>query len=518
MNYSPKNIIAQQNLNSYVESSKYESIFLNSNLKFSDNIWELDIEQKAKKTKTRAIFSTFDYAKKSQQKMTDAEKKEEGRQVEFMQTPYLDFAKAYFSNTFSNNPTKTISNKMTALRVIEKALIDMGNNINPININNDVLNKASEIIKANYKQSTAYRIGQKLEDVANLLNRKSLVKTSIDWRNPIKRPNDTSRIGKKADENRNKKMPSKAALEALLEIFYKAQTPYQIMASSTIALLFCAPNRINEVYLAPFDIEVLQKQKNENYDPLTDDKNKMYKESYGLRWFPAKGTEATPKWITSLMVDTAKKTVQRLKELTKDTRKVALWYEKNPDKLFLPSELEYLRNTHLLSMKEISYILYGLDNTNNNLNTKRSSANNWLDTHSILTTIVKGKKYATYKDVEKAVLNMLPKNFPYVNTEIGLKYSQTLIIQRKYEYNHQKDVMVPTIEPFTHQFVSDALGARDSKSSLFEMFGYKEKNGSPIKATSHQFRHYLNTLAIKHTCNIFNRTSEKKKRNKNRIN
>ncbi|QOY55170.1 integrase [Candidatus Sulfurimonas marisnigri] len=494
---TPKTITAEQNLNTYIESSKYESIFLNSNLKFSDNIWELNIEQKAKKAKTRAIFSTFDYAKKSQQKMTDDEKETGGRQIEFIQSPYLDYAKAYFAITFSNNPTKSISNKLTALRVLEKALLEMGNNINPVNINNDVLNKAAEIIKANYNQSTAYRIGQKLEDIAKLLNKKNLVKTSIDWRNSIKRPNDTSRIGKKADEDRNKKMPSQVALDAIPEIFNKAQTPYQLMASSTIALLFCSPNRINEVFLAPFDIEVLQKQKNKNYDPSKDDESKMYKESYGLRWFPAKGAKATPKWITSLMVDTAKKTVRRLKELTKDARKVALWYEKNPDKLFLPDELEYLRDTHLLNIKMISFILYGINNTNKNLDKKRSSIHCWLRDHSVLTTMIKGKKHATYKDVEKAVLSLLPNNFPYVNTEIGLKYSQTLIIQRKYEYNHQRDVIVPTVEPFTHQFISDALGARDSKSSLFEMFGYKEKDGSPIKATSHQFRHYLNTLAQK---------------------
>ena len=70
-----KSLTAQQNLNNYIESSKAELVFLNTNLEFSDNIWELEIEQKAKKTATHAIFSTFDYAKISQKKMTDDEKK-----------------------------------------------------------------------------------------------------------------------------------------------------------------------------------------------------------------------------------------------------------------------------------------------------------------------------------------------------------------------------------------------------------------------------------------------------------
>ncbi len=492
-----KSLTAQQNLNNYIHSSQYESIFSTLYLKFSDNIWELDIEQKARKTKTRAIFSTFDYAKISQQKMTDDEKRIGGRKIEFMKSPYLDFAKAYFAITFSNNKTKSISNKLTTLRAIEKALHNMDDQINPININNDVLNKAAEILKAGYKKSTAYRLGQNLENIAKLLDHNKITKTSIDWHNPIKRPNDTSRVGKEADDNRAKRMPSQIALDAIPEIFNEAKTPYQIMSSSIIALLFCAPNRINEIFLAPFDIEVIQKQKNKNYDSTIDDESKMYKESYGLRWFPAKGAEPTIKWVIPSMVDTAKEVVRRLKELTEPARAVALWYEDNPHKCYLPETLEYLRNTHLLNIQEVSFILYGIDNTNESLDKKRSAIHLWLNKHKILTTMLKGRKYVTYKDVEKVVVSYLPSTFPYVNSEIGLKYSETLIVQKKYEYNPQRDVFIPTIDTFTHQFIADSLGARDSKSSLFKMFGYKEKTGAPVKATSHQFRHYLNTLAQK---------------------
>ena len=492
---SKNTIYAQAELDAFIEDSKDESIFLN--IKFDDNIWELYIEQKAKTHVTRAIFSTFHYAQKSQKKMTEDEKKQGGRQIEFMKNPYLDFAKAYFANSFSNNPTKSITNIMSALRIIEKALLEMGDNINPVNIDNNILNKAAEIVKANYAQSTAYRIGQKLEVIASFLTKKNLVNVSIDWRNSIKRPDDTSRVGKEADDNRNKKMPSQAALDAIPEIFNKAKTPYEIMSSSIIAFLFCAPNRINEVFLAPFDIEVFEKIKNDDYDDSKDDKSEEYKEAYGLRWFPAKGANSTIKWVIPSMVDTAKEVIIRLKELTVPAKEVAIWYEKNPNKLFLPQELEYLRNTHLLNIKEMSFILYGIENTNKDFDNKRSSIHRWLKDNSILTTKTKGKKYATYEDIEKAILSLLPDNFPYVSSEIGLKYSETLIIQRRYEYNHQKDVMIPTIKSFDHNFISDALGARSAKYSLFRIFDYKEKNGNLVKATSHQFRHFLNTLAQK---------------------
>jgi len=45
--------------------------------------------------------------------------------------------------------------------------------------------------------------------------------------------------------------------------------------------------------------------------------------------------------------------------------------------------------------------------------------------------------------------------------------------------------------------INDALQGRGKILSIFERFGYTEKNANPIKITSHQFRHYLNTLAQK---------------------
>jgi hypothetical protein len=104
-----------------------------------------------------------------------------------------------------------------------------------------------------------------------------------------------------------------------------------------------------------------------------------------------------------------------------------------------------------------------------------------------------------FDDFEKAIINLLPKDFPYINKEKGFKYSETLLIQRLNEYNYQKSTLIPSIDYFSIGFINDALGGRKGifKFSIFEKFGYKEPDGSPIKVTTHQFRHYLNTLAQK---------------------
>jgi len=55
------------------------------------------------------------------------------------------------------------------------------------------------------------------------------------------------------------------------------------------------------------------------------------------------------------------------------------------------------------------------------------------------------------------------------------------------------------IERVTHGQVADGFGARVEHgiTSLFDRMGFKEPDGTPIRVTSHQFRHLLNTMAQK---------------------
>lgn len=469
----------QNNMEAFIKYCKDDLTIFGADLPFSENVWDISksIEVKATSGRSSLNFSTLTFAKSFKGVATHDN-------IIAMQEPFLSFAKAYFRYRYANNPTKSYSSIISSLRIIEQALREMTNSVNPIDINNDVLNKAIEITKANYTQAVGYRFGQLIEAIGKFLTEKKIVKVSIDWPSPIKRPSDSTRVGKKADDRRNSKMPSLSALEALPEIFIKAQTPYELMASSIVALLLCAPNRINEIFLLPYDIEVLQKDKDG-------------KEVYGLRWFPAKGAEPMVKWIIPSMVEIAKEAIRRIKQLTKPAREIAKWYDKHPNKLYLPNELEYLRNKHLVNTKEISYILYGKDTTDNNIDNKRSTIHVWLKNNFILCTEQKGLKYALFSDIEKSILKQLPKRFPYLNSEIGLKYSAALILQRQNEFNRQKGVLNPTIAPVNQAFISDALGGRNKELSLFSAFGFKERDGKAISVTTHQFRHYLNTLAQK---------------------
>ena len=469
-----------ENLDKFITMCRDELTVFGSNLPFDKNVWDLSsyIEGKGSTKRISAIFSTHKFAsnEKGGTKASD-------KNITAMQDPFLSFAKAYFRYRFGLKSFKQPGQLLEPLRVLEQALININGKADPNTINNYVLDEAILITKTNYSQGRGYRIGATLQNIGKFLADKRLTKVAPDWKNPLKRPSDASRVGKEADDRRNKKMPSEAGLEALPEIFNKATSPYEKLVSSLIALLICAPNRINEVFLLPYDCEVAQKDTEGT-------------EQYGLRWFPAKGAAPMIKWIIPSMADIAKEAINKIKIVTAQAREVANWYEKNPDSIYLPEKIEYVRDT-VLSTKEVAYIIFGKDLADNDLERARRVASIWINNHSIPYKKDGNKLVIQFADLEKQVLGLLPDRFPYLNEEIGLKFSEALVLQMTNEYHCNKGTLMPTLSAVRMGIVDDALKNRGNMSSLFYRFGYTELDGSPIKMTSHQFRHYLNTLAQK---------------------
>jgi hypothetical protein len=104
-----------------------------------------------------------------------------------------------------------------------------------------------------------------------------------------------------------------------------------------------------------------------------------------------------------------------------------------------------------------------------------------------------------YSDVEQYVLSMLPPGFPYFNKTIDLKYSKALFVFRYNEWDSIKATSPCMIIPVGTNKINDLLGARVNckppVASIFSRMGFTEPDGSPIQITTHQFRHWLNTLA-----------------------
>ena len=456
---------ASANLQGFIDSCRNDLTVFGANLPFDANVWDvtehIDLKGHGNK-RHRLVFSNL--------------KTVNDNSPTPMGEPFVSFTKAYFRYMQGLKPVAGTGPRLAALRALETALIENGSEANPVRLDMRMFNRAAQIIVEKYTAAAAYRMGGQLEMVADFLADNQLTTIPARWRNFIKRPGDAVRVGKEFDERRKAKMPSQAALDALPEIFRKAVEPVDVIASSAAAMLCASPDRISELLSLPLDCEVHQKNL------------KTGEVAYGLRWWPAKGANPMVKWIIPSMASVVQEAIAKIRKITGESLLIARWYENHPNQLYLSANNEYLRSQEWLSMQELNNIL-GF--------TERTSALTWCNGHGVNAVKKLGKRYARFSDVEKIVVRMLPSGFPIMDETTGCKYSEALFVVRVNELGSQRGTYSCMIEPVSINQINTMLGGRVEHGfqSIFSKHGYLEPDGSDIKITTHQFRHYLNTLA-----------------------
>lgn len=456
---------ASANVTAFVAMCKSQLTIFGADLRFDDMAWDVTEAVQVKghgKKRVRIYFST-------QETVDDVAPIQ-------MAEPFASFAKAYVRYMQGMRPTKNPAFRVTALRALDASLRDSGHS-NPIKVDGDAFNRAARVIAERLAEATAYRVGSQLEVIAEFMSEHRLTTVPLSWRSPIKRPGDTVRVGQEFDKRRAEKMPSLAALEALPKAFHMATQPQDVLYSSIAAILCSAPDRINEVLLLAENCEV-------------HDKTSAGKEAYGLRWRPAKGAEPMVKWIIPTMAPVVAEAVARIRRLTEHARHIARWYESNPGKLYLAPAFEHFRTKEMLTMDELRQMLF-LDADN------RNTARQWCTGNGVPLMKVGKLLNVRFADVEKAVVAQLPAGFPVLNAETRLNYSEALIVLRRNELHPEKGTYLCAIDQVTINQVNSGLGARSKHGfeSMFDRLGFTESDDSPIRVTTHQFRHYLNTLA-----------------------
>lgn len=466
--FTPKSELdATANLRGFIDMCQSALTVFGRNLSFQSDVWDVTeaVVTKGKGNKRERItFSNMATVKDNVPEM--------------MREPFLSFAKGYIRYMHGMRPTKGIATRVAALRSIEAALSESAGIPDPVKVDSHILNRAAQLIVEHFSDGAAYRVGSQLEMVANFMAENRLTTVPVRWHNPIKRPSSAVRVGKEADERRSEKMPSSAALDALPKIFRLAKEPADVITASVAAILLSSPDRISEVLTLPEACEISEPRKGKE-------------DAYGLRWWPAKGAKPMIKWLVPSMASVVQEALQNIRRVTEEARRIAQWYEKNPSQIYLAPDVTYLRGQEWLSMLEVASVL-GL--------TDGVSANAWCRGNGVkMERIGTGVRHlsARFSDVETVVLSMLPRGFPVLDKTNGLKYSEALLVVRRNELGVQRGTFQCIIEAVAIGQINRGLGslAAHGFESVFSRFGFTEPDGSPIKITSHQFRHYLNTLA-----------------------
>jgi hypothetical protein len=450
---------AKQNVEFFIRRCREECTAFGTDLPFDERIWDISssIVTKGRNRAVRVIFSNYHAAKS-------------GREIPTMSASFLPFAKAYFRYSFALRPSTAWPNRLVALRAIDEVLSRRGPHSQVTSISHEILDEARDLILEGYSHSVAAKVAGEIEFISDFLMESELAQLKNRWLRNLSRPADSdSRVGKAADKARAEKMPSVRAIEAMAHLFCNATEPDELYIGSALALLHCAPQRINETVRLPVSCEV------ESFDLEK-------RTQYGLRLPGSKGFDNSVRWILPTMIPVARKAIKNLINVSESARKIALWYEHNPRKLFLPEQLEHLRTKEFLLPFEVSQILYG--------NVHEQRAYDWCKREKVASS--DGK--FSFDSLQMVVVAMLPKAFPYAQP--GLLFSDALFICRRFEMHATLTTYACLIDYIT----SDKISSRINRSSsgmrtIFERLNLSEDDGSPISVRSHQLRHYLNTLA-----------------------
>ena len=452
--FKPKaTLAAAENLEAFISKCRDQLTVFGSDLNWEDAVWP-----------NITVFSKLGIITRKPM------------QGEVQNPEFIDFAKAYFRYQQGHHPTGT-KNESKALRSVEAALLQVNGNANIDGISISVLDEAAELARQHYSDGSAYHCGREIERLAKFLTENQLVSSAMqNWVNPIKRVEDKNKTGREAKKNREEKLPSDIALNALAEIF--ANDPIHerdIFTTSVFAMLMSAPSRITEVLALPVDCEVCE-----------TDREGI--ERYGWRFFSGKGYEGDIKWIPTVMVSVAKTAIARAKKLSEDARQLAKWIEKHPNKFYRHASCPDIADDEPLTMEQACM---ALGFAHDSKKTCRSSLGN--------RRLAKEDYVHTLNSLWQHTMARLPVDFPWFDKDKEIKYSNALFALNTNQLHGNRGCLPVELHKPTNNFCNNDLVPREAldgkHASIFDRHGYRAENGERVKMTSHQARHLLNTIA-----------------------
>ncbi|UCV22312.1 hypothetical protein [Ferribacterium limneticum] len=404
-----------------------------------------------------------------------------------LEAPYLNFAKAYLTHDFALQPVAItpVADRLKALKILELAARQMKIGLQVTDLTGAVFSRAQDLCLQSLSPASIYKVGIHLSSIAEFLPANGLVRVPFVWKSNAPAPADTTgALGLEGDLARAKKLPSKAAIDAIPKIFHICHTDarYDIptrIATSACAVLMSCPARLSELLESVTDIEVQAFSASNS--------------GYGLRWWPNKGGTSIVKPIPESLVDVVKQALESIREITEPARKLAAWYEQNPGKLYFYPDVAHLADKSYFTMSELGEIMWGKDFNPETVRT-------WVRKNEI--SYQKENRRGTVtrflykaKDVARQVHSQLPHGFPYFGKDKKKRYSELLFV---YLGQRLSTSCRPNRCCLTHynmsKFTRALTGTAEGEGSIFNLYGFIEADGSPIRANSHQFRHWLNTL------------------------
>ncbi|WP_333810614.1 hypothetical protein, partial [Idiomarina baltica] len=443
--------------------------------------------------------------------------------------PYADFAKAYVRYELSLNYKESLG-WTSALPFLYQALAEHSESKNKstvdvMEINNNIINRTEQLIKtSNLSVGGKRNIGLSLQKVLAFIKKMRLKLDIQDWKNPFPRPSDSKiKLDKRSREVEMDKCPSDYQMLQVAEAFNRAETPRQKYFTSLCVMLICQPSR--SVELNGLTIHSLQRS----------DKGRWY-----LMWHPAKGGAPVRKWIPKLLEDVARQAFERLVEISAPARAAAKFAYDYPDNFMVHDKCITPQNfsqDRVLTFEQFGAAMgftTGFSSKGSKLGWGHQTSSKWLNDlisrlngvsnwrrellkghhiqadNQVLKKVIRVKElvpvdvkiiFPNYHDLNKIVHEKYKnKVFPYYG---HTKVWDCICLVRENEFHKEYKVKPFSWVHVSHGMIANALGSyrethhpsgsTTNAISIFEDLNITDEDGSRLKLTTHQFRHWLNT-------------------------
>lgn len=400
--------------------------------------------------------------------------------------PFLQFAKAYVRYQYSHRPVRSVSSMTGALQCVEAALIQVHGRAEIELINQAVMDVSAVRCKDYFEHPQArYQTGRFLQLIFKFCCDMRITAQLPAWKSPYRKPIIlTENLGVAGVKHRSKKLPSNDLMLALADLFANADSKECRYFSSIMILLMVAPGRISEVLALPVDC--IGWEEDERGD------KQMY-----LRWWAVKGKGATKKWIIPAMHSVVEEAVTRLVEIGAPARTAAKFAYDNPGQFLRHEECAsnaLVADVEAITPKEFSAAM-GLDYVKVGIET--SGCSDWGSKYRNTKWIAKllDEGAMTYEGLARHTLNVYAGDaWPFVDSTNTVKVWDALCLHRHNEMHKEFRVRHFSWRLPTSNEVNQRMGSTKGLS-LFDQNGTTNPDGTSIKLTSHQLRHWLSTMS-----------------------
>ncbi|WP_290594890.1 hypothetical protein [Arenimonas sp. SCN 70-307] len=349
------------------------------------------------------------------------------------------------------------------------------------------------------KPYTSYRVANYLQYVAAKVDSLGLAPVAMVWKHGVERPEGAgglkaNRVGKRFRERRERLLLSDEVLYAVAALSNAEDLDDRdLVCQRVVDLLFCCGFRVNEALALFRDLMVEEAVRDDLGQLALGADGNPVSPHFGLRYVPEKGgREASRiKWVPTELVPIARRAVTDLLRVTSPYADRARFAFENPGRAQFGEPWDSLPSDALVSLQDVAGML-GFR--------KADTARIWIESNVRAGAASTRGESCMKGDVEGAVSRLIHGASISFGGDLGEARVHELLAVVPRNYFHSRKASINgTAVSVTDQNISDYLCGRSSSSgsakSIFERRGLRDSSGAIIKIRTHQFRHFLDTVA-----------------------